>query len=31
MGTIAEKLQKLVHTKEAIRQAIIGKGQNVTA
>ena len=31
MGTIAEKLQKLVHTKEAIRQAIIGKGQNVAA
>lgn len=29
MGTIAEKLQKLVNTKEAIRQAIIGKGQNV--
>ena len=31
MGTIAEKLQKLVNTKEAIRQAIIGKGQNVAA
>ena len=31
MGTIAEKLQKRVHTKESIRQAIIGKGQNVTA
>lgn len=31
MGTIAEKLQKLVNTKEAIRQAIIGKGQSVAA
>lgn len=31
MGTIAQKLQKLANTKEAIRQAIISKGQSVTA
>lgn len=31
MGTVAEKLQKLATTKEAIRQAIISKGQSVAA
>lgn len=30
MGTIAEKLQKLLSTKNAIRQAIINKGQSVS-
>lgn len=31
MGTVAEKLQKLATTKEAIRQAIISQGQSVAA
>lgn len=30
MGTIADKLQKLLSTKEAIKQAIIGKGVSVS-
>ena len=29
MGTTADKLQKVLSTKESIRQAIIGKGVNV--
>lgn len=31
MGTVAQKLQKLLEIKEAIRQAIIGKGQSVAS